>query len=137
MVIITAHTASEVHGIGAAITIHGIGTPGDIVHGATGDGMTHGMPGDGMTHGIMEAIGDITAHGTTADGDGTTGTGIIITRITAVGTADGILISMVLDTFTTNRADRDQVTRSSMVRDIRPDRTEYSPQAPHSGEVQL
>ena len=71
----TRHTASAVHGIGAAITtlgttIIGIGTDGlTTLHGIImADGMTlgtmvastiHGITEDSMTHGIMEDGTDI------------------------------------------------------------------------------
>ena len=57
----TLHTASAVHGIGAAITTlgtatTGIGTDGrTTLHGATAaDGMTLGTTAESMTHGTTE-----------------------------------------------------------------------------------
>ena len=100
--IITAHTASDHHGIGAGTTVptspHTIapttvltGAAGATVHGDTTGTTTLGITEDTMIHGITEDITDTMTHGimevTTEDttpvtGDGTT-LGTTITIITA------------------------------------------------------
>ena len=106
------HIASEVHGTGAGtmtlgIGTHGGGTPGLTPLGAITAGMIRSILEVGMTHGITADIGDITTLGTTEDGDGTTGTDIIIIHITADGTEAGIQIIMDIstetDTYMTSR----------------------------------
>ena len=105
--IITGHTASAVHGIGADITVRtGVhitvrtGVPGVTVRGDITDFMTHGtttrgdMPdtGDGMTHGTMEVIG---AECGEAIGAGMTHGTITIT--TAAGTTHIITITTITE----------------------------------------
>lgn len=139
---ITTHTASVLHGTGAATMTHGIGTPGLTAHGDTAAGTTTA----GMTHGTMEvttadtteATGAYMTHGTTEAGDGTTGTVIITTHTIADGTADGIHT-----TITATSTDQIMViiirqdlhiAPTSRDRDIRQALKEYSRAELHSEE---
>ena len=123
--IITVHTASAVHGIGAGITAR-IGVRGDTAHGDTTGGMTRSTSEVGMTRGTMEAT---TTHGTEDTGDITTlgimatdGILTITTITTADGTADGIH-TMVRDISTEGTATR---KTNGMVSAERQDQREYS-----------
>ena len=112
--IITAHTASEVHGTGAGITAR-TGAHGDTAHGDTTGGMTRSTSEVGMTRGTME---DITTHGIMA----TDAILTITTITTADGTADGIH-TMVRDISTEGTATR---KTNGMVSAERQDQREYS-----------
>ena len=94
---------------------------------STADGTTHGIMEDGTTHGITEA------------GDGTTGTDITTTLITADGTeagmADGILIMVISTDRDISMTNLESITSRSEARDIRQDQTGYLPEV-HLSEAE-
>lgn len=114
--ITTRHTASEVHGTGAATTTHGTATPGTgtdgTAHITMADGTIHTTAADGMTHGITE---DGTTHGTTVD----------TTEDTTAVITDGALIGDTTIT-TTTRQCRSTTRSAGMETADRPAQTEYS-----------
>ena len=112
----THHTASEVHGTGAATTTHGtathgIGTDGTAhIHTTTADGTTHGTTEAGMIHTTTEDCG---THGTTGAIMEATTDGIRIGATTITTTTLPLRSTMRTDgTVTADRADQTECSQA-------------------------